>query len=462
MGEVDRERGGRREISLSLFYMRYFLYQLIGIGLVGVFVLFALNALLVSDMIYPADYAQGEANAAYSDILKADKVSEDMIPKMCSYVVFNGDGEVITGDIEKKGVKRAWAAVQGSSSDVYGNYYKVVPREGEYCVLRYKIIPQYKSEFLREHLLPPQTTLLISAFFLILLSLICIALRFGKVLRKKINPLIFATQKIQNQELAFSIEPDNIKELNTVLYAMNQMRLALKESLEKQWRLEQLRKEQIAALAHDVKTPLTLIRGNAELLEDADPTDEQADYIHYIKEGSAQIQNYLQILMEVSKSNEGMQARRSNVVTEDFLRSIKKQAKGLCMVKNIQFNWECSYQTQTIYIDYSLLERAMNNIILNAVDHTPSAGTIGLKVREDKEYLLISISDNGEGFSAEALKHAKEQFYMGNGSRNSKSHYGMGLYIAESVMKQHGGQLILENVSGAHGANVICKFRFIK
>lgn len=454
MGRIKKKN---REISFSLFYLKYFLYLFISMSLIAAFVLFAVTVLFSGNVIYPADYAQEQAELAYDKILDADEISVELIPEFSRYILFDLDGGVKAGNIEENGVKRAWAAVQGSRSDFFGNYYKVIPRENEYCVLRYKIIPQYKSAFLQKYFLSPQTTILIGALILIFLSLAGVAIRFGHILRKKLNPLILATEKIQNQELEFSIETDNIKELNTVLVSMDKMRIALKNSLESQWKMERLRKEQISALAHDLKTPLTLIRGNAELLYDTNPTKEQSECIRYIEASSQQIQNYVQMLIVVMNSNDGLQAQMSDTGIADFLQNINKQAKGLCMVKNIELKWKCSYQTYQISMDYGLLERAFNNVMSNAVEHTPSGGTVTFEVYEDDQYIYFSISDTGEGFSPEALKHAAEQFYMGDSSRNSKSHYGMGLFIADTAVKQHKGQLILENAADTHGAEVIFK-----
>ncbi|KAB1439842.1 ATP-binding protein [Candidatus Galacturonibacter soehngenii] len=125
------------------------------------------------------------------------------------------------------------------------------------------------------------------------------------------------------------------------------------------------------------------------------------------------------------------------------------------MVKHIQLVWNECYQSKWIQVDDSLLERAINNVVANAVEHTLQDGVITIEIEEEKGYLIFSICDNGEGFTQEALKHATEQFYMGDRSRNVKSHYGMGLYIADSVAKQHGGYLILENDADSHGAKVI-------
>ena len=446
----------KREISLSLFYLKYFGYVFLSVILIGLLVFITLGLLFSSNTIYRADYAQEQANLAYETILNADVITKDLIPELCQYVVFDQDGNRIDGSIIKeRGIEHAWKAVEGSKSDIYGNYYKVIKRKNEYCVLRYQIIPQYKSTFLRQYILPPQTAIFIITILLILLSLICVAIRFGQVLNKKLNPLILATQKIQNQELDFAIQLGNIKELNQVLASMDNMRNELKHSLESQWKMEQLKKEQMSALAHDLKTPLTLILGNTDLLYDTNPSNEQLECLDYIKTNTRKIQDYVQLLMEVTKSNDGMQAKFNKIAIAEFLQNVKRQANGLCMVKHIQLVWNECYQSKWIQVDDSLLERALNNVVANAVEHTLQDGVITIGIEEEKGYLIFSICDNGEGFTQEALKHATEQFYMGDRSRNVKSHYGMGLYIADSVAKQHGGYLILENDADLHGAKVI-------
>lgn len=96
-------------------------------------------------------------------------------------------------------------------------------------------------------------------------------------------------------------------------------------------------------------------------------------------------------------------------------------------------------------MDREQLIRAFVNILSNAVEYTPAKGTVFFDVNEKDNAILFSITDTGSGFSSEALKRATEQFYMDDQSRNSKSHYGIGLYVVNSIVSQHGGQLILSN-----------------
>lgn len=450
MGRVRKER----EIPLSLFYLKYFLYLFFGVIAICIVLFLIFSSLDSFGLLYYANYAEKQANASFDKIRTADKVSEDMIPELNQYIIFTLDGRVKDGNIEAGETDRAWEAVQGSTSDIKGNYYKVIPRDQEYCVLRYKIIPQYQSETLRRYLPPPEALFGVTVIACIFSLVITTALRFGHVLRKKLNTLISAADHIQHEDLDYIPEKGNIKEINKVLSSMDNMRHALKLSLESQWSMEQSRKEQISALAHDLKTPLTLIRGNAELLYETNPTDEQLDCISYIEESSLQIQEYVQMLMEINKSGNLVSPKLQKVDINAFLQEVQKQAKGLCMGKDIQLVWETNHTIPNITIDPNLLMRALSNVLANATEYTPSGGNITFMTEEENGYLRLSIRDTGTGFSPEALKYATTQFYMDDQSRNSKSHYGIGLYVADSVAIQHGGRLILENNKTKQGAIV--------
>lgn len=92
-------------------------------------------------------------------------------------------------------------------------------------------------------------------------------------------------------------------------------------------------------------------------------------------------------------------------------------------------------------------------MLSNAVEHTPQGGKVTFEIWDNNNDLSFLITDTGKGFSDEALKHATEQFFMDDDSRNLKSHYGIGLYVAASIAKKHNGKIILENSAVAGGAN---------
>ena len=101
---------------------------------------------------------------------------------------------------------------------------------------------------------------------------------FGKKMKEKIQPVMKAVEKIKNQDLEYEVSYCGVKEIDDCLLSINEMRIALKDSLERQWQTEQDKNRQMSALAHDIKTPLTVVRGNAELLSETDLTEEQKNF----------------------------------------------------------------------------------------------------------------------------------------------------------------------------------------
>ncbi len=137
-----------------------------------------------------------------------------------------------------------------------------------------------------------------------------------------------------------------------------------------------------------------------------------------------------------------------------LFKEIEQQIQGLCAVNHVYQLWECHYELKQLFIDHDLFIRAIVNVVSNAIEHTLSGGTIHFSVYEESSSLFFVIEDTGKGFSKEALKHGTEQFFMDDTSRNSKSHLGIGLFVANSVVQEHGGQLTLENSVKTGGGKV--------
>ena len=209
------------------------------------------------------------------------------------------------------------------------------------------------------------------------------------------------------------------------------MRNALKDSLERQWKTEQEKNRQMSALAHDIKTPLTHIRGNAELLSEMEMTEEQEKYIEYIASSALQMQNYVQTLIEVTKSVDGYQYCFEKIRTEDLLADIRKQTLGLAEVYELKINWEEQYRSETVSVVYDQVVRAVMNIIKNAAEHTPKGQAINIYIKEQNGELTVTVEDTGCGFTKEALLHGTEQFFMDDTSRSGGVHYGIGLFSAK-------------------------------
>ncbi|MDE7446227.1 MAG: HAMP domain-containing histidine kinase [Lachnospiraceae bacterium] len=448
----------RRSNTLSRIFMRYVLVMLGALFTLGVCTILIFNILVNTGSIYPANYAERKINEAYDLIQSADEVTEDMIPPLCHYVIFSMDGEKISGNMSGHSVEIAWnVANHGNAS---GNYfYKVISRPKEYVVLQYSLTPQYQSAFLREHFIEPQNLMTIIVILSGIAIIILSSVRFGKKIKGKMQPVMKAVEKIKNQDLGYEVSYSGIKELDDCLSSIDEMRIALKGSLEQQWKTEQDKNRQMSALAHDIKTPLTVVRGNAELLSEMELSEEQKNMIVYIINSTVQIQNYVQKLIDVTKSVDGYPYTPEKVMTEDLLGDVKKQTLALAEVYRLKFNWKEQWNSKTVNVMYDQVIRAVMNIIQNAAEHTREGGTVNIYIEEKNENLTFTVEDTGNGFTKKALMHGAEQFFMDDTSRSGEAHYGIGLFFAKTVAEKYGGRILLTNSEETGGAKVEICFR---
>lgn len=405
--------------------------------------------------IYPLTSISTAIEMEKDNLRSVRQVEESDIPYPCEYVIFTKDGQYAGGSIGLEYSTAIWNTCMEGGRTRDGAYlYSVIEREEEILILRYRMTAQFGNATLRSMFPSADWLLIVTILLEILLSLIAISFIFGKYLGKKMDKLLTVVHKIEDHDLEFEIQKSRLFEVDQALDALDHMRFALRQSLEKQWYDDKMRQEQLSALAHDLKTPLTIIRGNAELLFDTSLSAEQRECAEYIENSSLQMQDYVQTLIEAAKSWDSYNPCMKKVNMDSLLLELKKRIDGLCAVKNIILRWDCGHHPSYITADHNLLIRMLTNVLSNAVEHTPQGGEITFEVEEHGNELSFLITDTGKGFSDESLTHATEEFYMGDDSRNSKSHYGIGLYVAASIAKKHNGKIILENSAVVGGAKV--------
>lgn len=453
--------GMKKTTSLKASFWK-FLYMLL-IGLIGaVAIPFSLILAGTSTgLITYADYSERYTKDLAPVIAATPDLADVQLPMGCKYLVLDKNYQVTETTLEGDDLDRAMEyAISGKINSNLNKQYLFVTRKNEYVVLQYYIGSQFTNEWLYEHF--PSPEILLYIFIAINCIAVCVILtaKFAKNMRTQLSPLFEATRQVAEQNLDFEVGHSKIKEFEDVLCSFANMKDNLKISLEKQWNAEQLQREQIAALAHDLKTPLTVIQGNIDLINETELDDEQRLYAGYITESSEQIGIYIKALIDISRTIAGYQLHLEKFDIADYMGQIKAQASSLCLTKGICLQLETGANLGTLKADKLLLERAIMNVISNALDHSPPQGTIYVTVQKTDCFLHISITDEGGGFTPETLHHAQEQFFMGDKSRTSNMHFGMGLYITSSIIKQHDGQLVLSNSKKTGGAQVIIKIPY--
>lgn len=478
--------------SISSVFFKYVCFYMAGV-LFWMFLLFLLWFLLdVTGRILPANHMEAELNESADEIRKTNKVTEEMMPGGCLYGVYGSDGEWLYGTFPGEEIRKAWENYE--RNDIYargkGYYRFFVLDSGQVCIVKYKIATGFQNRFLDKYLPDPDILIVMIFIVLFLIHTVLVSRHFGKYMKKRLFVLNEVTERLRNHDLEFEEEHSGLKEVEEVLNSLNQMKEALKESLHRQWNLEKSREEQIAALAHDIKTPLTVIRGNAELLAEGELTEEEREYDRDILQSASMMEEYLTRLNELlaedmpgeifgaqkgkygawdgsfgmpeeSFQRKGTFGAQKEKSCESLTELLLEQARLLSSARlhPVIFHREELYGE--LWCDEHQILRAFNNVLSNAMDYSPPKGRIeismDMRTEDDREYLALSVTDEGPGFTAQDLRHAAEQFYQGDLSRSSKSHYGIGLHTAEKFVKAQGGRLVLENAQ-PHGARVTMLF----
>ena len=454
-----------KNIRLRTFFVQYLLALFVGFLLIVLISVGLFFTSLKTGFIISVGDVEANIESKKTEIASAKTVSADLIPETCEYAVVSENGEFLSGSMTKSEVDDAWNAIQSGRrtsgislmTGLNVQCYFQIERQNEFVIVKYSALSQFSAEFLREHLPAPEIVLFWTILAAILAKIILLSRLYGRKISRKLIPLQTATEKIENKDLEFEVQYSGIQEIDVALQSLESMKTELKRSLETQWKIEQTRKMQISALAHDIKTPLTVVRGNAEMLNDTDQTGDQREFTHYILKNANQMEQYVQMLIELSKAEGGYLLQRENVNTRAFLDELYSRIHALVSIKHLKTEFEEKNLPEIINLDSSLMQRAIMNIVSNAVDYSPDGGLIQFFVSAENHRFRFTVEDSGKGFSAEDLKNATMQFYQGDSSRSSKSHYGMGLFIVDSIVRQHGGSLSIAN-SAKGGGMVTIEF----
>ncbi len=445
--------GSIKKDTLSRIFIRYVLAMALALlaWFAGCFLL--LYLLIFTGCIYPADYAEQQIDRAMDVLQNAEEITQELIPSLCEYVLFSEDGSVISGDLSDQELLDARQAMeQGAVTG--SHFYKVIPRLDGKLLLRYSLEPQYRLELFREHLPAPQSLMLLGMLIGALLLIALLSMRFGKKVKGSMQPVLHVIEQIKDQNLDYTHTHSDIKEFEDCILSLEDMRMALRDSLEQQWKAEQEKSRQISALAHDIKTPLTIVRGNAELLAETKLEIEQKRQVEEILTAVATIQNYTKKLIDVSKARDGNLCTMERVAVREISDEIRRQAEGLAEIYALRIVWEETVHRDYIEASFDHLVPAVINIVQNAAEHSTAGSAIRILIKEEDSRLSFTIEDEGKGFSTAALQHADEAFFMEDASRSSDLHFGIGLYFARTVAQEHGGYVRLSNVSPEGGARV--------
>ncbi|RIX51409.1 sensor histidine kinase [Paenibacillus nanensis] len=289
----------------------------------------------------------------------------------------------------------------------------------------------------------------IAAFTGLLLAFLIIGLRIRRHLLDPLERMGQAARQIAEGDLDVGLPQSSVKEIAEVRDGFEVMVSGLQDAYRKQAALEEERRFVIAAVAHDLRTPLFALRGYLDGLEQgiARTPEQVAKYVAVCKEKSAQLDRLVEDLftftrMEYAETELSREPSDLCEIAQRSVESLEPQAQE----KKILIHTRFELGGCPLKADAHLLERAISNLLDNAVRHTPLHGRIAVACLRDGERAAFTIRDSGPGFSPEELERIFEPLYRGEQSRNrATGGAGLGLTISQRIIRQHGGELTASN-----------------
>ncbi|WP_343248686.1 HAMP domain-containing sensor histidine kinase [Diplocloster hominis] len=294
----------------------------------------------------------------------------------------------------------------------------------------------------------------------IILSLISAAIVFYNLkLKRPLAVLQAGASRIQRHDLDFHIESCAQDELGQLCESFEIMRKELQKNNQELWRQMEERKRLNAAFAHDLRNPITVLKGSAKILQKEAAQDSQIhspiikESISLITEYTARIESYAALMTNAQKLEE-IECRPLPCDTSALHTELERALTVLTAGQNKKVIISNTIFTPQVHIDKQFLFDTAENLVNNALRY--AFATVQADVSYQQDNIQICVTDDGPGYPDTILKKGPTPFFRENPSGNE--HFGMGLYICKLLCDKHqGGSLTLENTS--RGAKATAVFR---
>ena len=439
--------------SLTYLISKFAILELFFVLFMSLFSYMPLNVLINTGVVYPANYAE-----RHSDTVKYEFQKEnweiDKIPFFYEYQL-RDNGEIIQNTIDERYNQEISEALQNGKSSkdqiIGSDVFKAFKNGNKDLIIKYKISAIPTNPNVYKIIGNFELVYFTSMFCLWLIGFIYLISNLTRKLRSEIRKISKANENIEKLQLEFEREYSDYTEISGVLDSIDSMARSLKASLEKQWNMQMTQREMIESITHDVRTPITLIKGNIELLkEDQENVLERAEDA---LSGVERLEYFLKKLNDFSDLTEVPK----EVVSKGVLDYWIKIVTSICKLKGFSLSI-LSYDASNIKLDKNSISIAIQNLVNNAIENSSVGSTIFIGFYDDIDDYTIVVRDQGDGFNDDILYDLREK-YVSTKMYDNNIH-GLGLSIVTKILETNKGQLLLNNYDGqGNGAEVKMVFK---
>ena len=296
-----------------------------------------------------------------------------------------------------------------------------------------------------------QHDLLLATVLLLFAGGMAMALGYflSSTLTNRLRTLDEAAQAIAAGDLEVRIPVTGRDEMAVLARTFNQMAAQLQQADRKQQELETLRRDLIAWAGHDLQTPLASVRAIIEALADGvveDPESVQR-YLRTAQKNIQSLSALIDDLFQISQLDAGgLPLDRADNSLSDLISDTLESFTQLADRQGVHLEGDVAAGVDPVYMDAQRIGRVLNNLVSNALHHTPEGGLVAVRALPSLQGVFVEIKDTGQGIPPEDLPHVFDRFYRGEKSRSrTTGGAGLGLAIAKGIVEAHGGQIDVES-----------------
>jgi len=261
-----------------------------------------------------------------------------------------------------------------------------------------------------------------------------------RFLTKNLRTIIYHVNRFREGDTDSRIPNPEKSDLSVLALTYNDMADTISKNIEEIKSVDVLRRELIANVSHDLRTPLAIMQGYVETLQIKKGNlseQQEADYMNIINKSTNQLTQLVSQLFEYSKlESKQVQPNKEPFAITDLIHDIQANYQIIVKEKNIQLVVEIKNNTPLVFADIGLVERVIQNLLENAIKFTPNNGLITIITDYDGKDVTIKIKDSGTGISEEDQKHIFERFRQTD-TKQKKSGIGLGLAIVKKIIELH-------------------------
>ncbi|MDO4552253.1 MAG: HAMP domain-containing sensor histidine kinase [Bacillota bacterium] len=291
---------------------------------------------------------------------------------------------------------------------------------------------------------------------LVLATCIFLSTRLSRAVLRPLAELRQAADNIAKGELDFDVMSWEDQELEELCRSFEEIRKRLKANAEKELKAEEERSLLIANLSHDLRTPITTIKGYSEGLRDgvAASPEKTRQYLDTIYNKAVVLERLVESMTEFSELELGrLQYAMEYVDMTAYLKDLAEEYRPEAEERGFRFEARLPEEPLMVVADRGKLKRVLDNLVSNAMKYNKEGGSVLLSAETDGRGVLVCVSDTGTGIRREDLGRVFDVFYRGDEARSSSKGSGLGLAIARQIAEDHRGKIWMKSEDGS-GAQV--------